>query len=241
MLQYKWVLTTANRPGSTWRDAAAAWMCNPLAYDSFMPTQSSIRPRLTVVGRERCCKNLRIVCTMTQQRIFGAPRQRSLKAGQAVSERRCKGLHVWSNHRKIASAHSVLSMDRHVIILSARTSRHTFSPPSLKGLILRLKEQISVDVPPRKCSLLSLDHRKDRTYGHHVISLIRCISPVRARSNRRQVNNTCLSIRLTISYRFSHVESLLPWSLVRLQRMHNTADAPTRSGALTTTPPAGLS
>lgn len=40
-------------------------------------------------------------------------------------------------------------MDRHVIILSARTSRYTFSLPSLQGLILRLKEQSSVDVPSR--------------------------------------------------------------------------------------------
>jgi hypothetical protein len=57
MLQYKWVPTAANRPGSTWHDAAAAWMCIPLAYDSFMPSQCSTRPRSTVVGAERCRKN----------------------------------------------------------------------------------------------------------------------------------------------------------------------------------------
>jgi hypothetical protein len=57
MLQYKWVPTAANRPGSTSHDAAAAWMCIPLAYDSFMPSQCSTRPRSTVVGAERCRKN----------------------------------------------------------------------------------------------------------------------------------------------------------------------------------------
>jgi hypothetical protein len=149
MMQYKWVLTAANRPESTLRDAAAAWMCSATAYDSSMPSQSLTRPRLTVVGAERCCKLSKFICTMMQLRISSAPRQKSLKAGQAAPERCCKGLNIWPNHKQIADEHSLLSMDLHVIILLARTSRYTFSSPRSQGLALRLKEQYSVDVPSR--------------------------------------------------------------------------------------------
>lgn len=79
MLQYKWVLTAANHPESTWRDAAAAWMCSATAYDSSTPSLSLTRPRLTVVGAEWCCKLSKSICTMMQLRISSAPRQKSLK------------------------------------------------------------------------------------------------------------------------------------------------------------------
>jgi hypothetical protein len=57
---------------------------------------------------------------------------------------------------------------------------------------------------------------------------------------RERLGDTCLNVRPTyLSYRYSHVESLLFCSLVRLQDMHNTPDR--TSGVHTTTPPVGLS
>lgn len=106
MLQDKWVLTAANRPGSTWRGAAAAWMYRALAYDRFKtdPTfdTAALESGWCVVVLQRPK-----ICMHDDAAAYFHP---------ALPKEPQSG-HASSNQMKIVIAYSVLSMGHHVIML----------------------------------------------------------------------------------------------------------------------------